>query len=134
MGSYQLGNDFKSLTVKSSSALARAESNPDRWQLKTDEATGQKYVLAPGGYKFILEKSDSGDQLSKVSLAASDLDQSIKYWNDLLQMGVQEKADNKVLLSFGADQVGFKNLLCLTNESLLLIRGFFFTSSARRIL
>ena len=107
VGSYQLGNDFKSLTVKSSAALARAESNPARWQVQTDEASGEKFVLAPGGYKFILDKSEDGDQLSKVTLASSNLDKSVKYWNELLQMEALERDDTKVLLSFGAKQVFF---------------------------
>jgi hypothetical protein len=105
VGSYQLGNDFKSLTVRSSEALARAESNPDRWQLATEEATGQKFVLAPGGYKFVLEESEGGDKLTKASLATSDLDRSIKYWSELLQMKVLEREEKRVLMSFGDNQV-----------------------------
>ena len=110
VGSYQLGNDFKSLTVKSSEALGRAESNPERWQLQTDPASGQKFVLAPGGFKFILEKSEDVSQLCKVTLASSNLDKSVKYWNELLQMEALERDETKVLLSFGANQVKFRRV------------------------
>ena len=111
VGSYQLGNDFKSLTVKSSEALARAKSNPERWQLQTDDSSGQKFVLAPGGYKFILEKSEDVSQLCKVTLASSNLDKSVKYWNELLQMEALERDETKVLLSFGANQVKLRRAL-----------------------
>lgn len=104
VGSYKLGNDFKSLTVKSSDSLARAEANPELWKLQTD-ATGQKYVLAPGGYKFVLDKSEAGDKLSKVTLASSNLERSLKYWNDLLEMKVLARSDANAVMSFGDNQV-----------------------------
>ena len=104
VGAYHLGNDFISMNVKSTASLDRAESNPERWNLQTD-SNGQKFVLAPGGYKFILEKSEAGDILSKVTLASSDLEKSVNYWSDLLQMKILERSDANVLMSFADDQV-----------------------------
>jgi hypothetical protein len=50
---------------------------------------GLKFVLAPGGYKFYLEPSPL-NALSKVTLAASNLEKSIEYWNGLLGMKVSD--------------------------------------------
>jgi len=41
VGSYDLGNDFHSITVLSSEVLARAEKNKEVWNLTTDETTGK---------------------------------------------------------------------------------------------
>jgi hypothetical protein len=44
---------------------SRAESDPGRWNLSTDESTGGKIASAPGGYKFFLAPSLSGNKLTR---------------------------------------------------------------------
>jgi catechol 2,3-dioxygenase-like lactoylglutathione lyase family enzyme len=113
VGSYELGNDFKSLTVKSNAAIERANSNPDRWSLVTEEETEKKTVTAPGGYQFQLEKAgaDGLEKLSKVSLASSNLERSVAFWSNFLGMEVLEKTEARVVLSYGPDQASLELVL-----------------------
>ncbi|XP_022819984.1 glyoxalase domain-containing protein 4 [Spodoptera litura] len=100
---YEQGNDFIGLTVQSSESLKRAAAN--NWPVK--EQNGQKYLEAPGGYKFfIVDKPQPADRdpVVKVSLASSDLEKSIAYWNGLLSLKIFEKTTKTVTLGFGADQ------------------------------
>lgn len=56
---YEQGNDFIGLTVQSSESLKRAAAN--NWPVK--EQNGQKYLEAPGGYKFfIVDKPQPADR------------------------------------------------------------------------
>lgn len=100
---YEQGNDFIGLTVQSSESLKRAAAN--NWPVK--EQNGQKYLEAPGGYKFfIVDKPQPADRdpVVKVSLASSNLEKSIAYWNGLLSLKIFEKTTKTVTLGFGGDQ------------------------------
>ncbi|CAH0604820.1 unnamed protein product [Chrysodeixis includens] len=100
---YEQGNDFVGLTVQSSESLKRAAAN--NWPVK--EQNGLKYLEAPGGYKFfVVDKPQPVDKdpVVKVSLASSNLEKSIAYWNGLLSLKIFEKSPKSVILGFGADQ------------------------------
>ncbi|KAJ8722573.1 hypothetical protein PYW07_003753 [Mythimna separata] len=100
---YETGNDFIGLTVQSSESLKRAAAN--NWPIK--EQNGLKYVEAPGGYKFfIVDKPQPVDRdpVVKVSLASSNLEKSIAYWNGLLSLKIFEKTTKTVTLGFGDQQ------------------------------
>ncbi|CAH0406394.1 unnamed protein product [Chilo suppressalis] len=100
---YEQGNDFRGLTIQSAESLKRAAAN--NWPVK--ENNGVKYVEAPGGYKFfIIDKPQPVDKdpVVKVSLASSNLQKSIEYWNGLLTLKIFEKKDKSVLLGFSDDQ------------------------------
>ncbi|PZC81748.1 glyoxalase domain-containing protein 4 [Helicoverpa armigera] len=100
---YETGNDFIGLTVQSSESLKRAAAN--NWPIK--EQNGLKYLEAPGGYKFfVVDKPQPVDKdpVVKVSLASSNLEKSIDYWNGLLSLKVYEKTTKTVTLGFGDNQ------------------------------
>nr|XP_021185034.2 glyoxalase domain-containing protein 4 [Helicoverpa armigera] len=100
---YETGNDFIGLTVQSSESLKRAAAN--NWPIK--EQNGLKYLEAPGGYKFfVVDKPQPVDKdpVVKVSLASSNLEKSIEYWNGLLSLKVFEKTTKTVTLGFGDNQ------------------------------
>ncbi|KAJ8725768.1 hypothetical protein PYW08_003951 [Mythimna loreyi] len=100
---YETGNDFIGLTVQSSESLKRAAAN--NWPVK--EQNGLKYVEAPGGYKFfIIDKPQPVDRdpVVKVSLACSNLEKSIAYWNGLLSLKIFEKTTKTVTVGFGDQQ------------------------------
>lgn len=100
---YETGNDFIGLTVQSSESLKRAAAN--NWPIK--EQNGLKYLEAPGGYKFfVVDKPQPVDKdpVVKVSLASSNLEKSIDYWNGLLSLKVFEKTTKTVTLGFGDNQ------------------------------
>ncbi|CAH1969312.1 unnamed protein product [Acanthoscelides obtectus] len=94
--SYEKGNDFISITVKSSEALKRAKQ--ENWPI----LPGNK-LEAPGGYVFqvIDEKQPSdSDPIQKVTLASSNLSKSIDYWNGILGLKIFEKTENSILVGF----------------------------------
>ena len=47
---YELGNDFRGITIKSKEAIERARKN--NWPVS--EENGLTVLQAPGGYKFII--------------------------------------------------------------------------------
>lgn len=53
---------------------------------------------------YKLPLSSSTDPVVKVSLASSNLEKSIAYWNGLLSLKIFEKSPKSVILGFGADQ------------------------------
>jgi hypothetical protein len=95
------------LTVESNAVIERADSNPDRWSLVTEEGPEERKVTAPGGYQFQLERAavDDHEKLSKVSLASSNLERSVAFWSNFLGMDVLERTEARVVLSYGPDQV-----------------------------
>lgn len=101
--SYEKGNDFLGLTIRSKEAIERAKAQG--WPVK--EESGHHVLEAPGGYRFLLinepQPSDK-DPVEKVALASSNLQQSIDYWNGILGLKIYSQDDNKVLLGFSDDQ------------------------------
>ncbi|XP_034251675.1 glyoxalase domain-containing protein 4 [Thrips palmi] len=100
---YKLGNDLVGLTIRSSEALKRAREA--KWPVIEENG---KYILqAPIGYRMVIidepQPSDK-DPVEKISLAVSNLDKSIEYWQGLLQMKVLKKSDKAVQLTYGENQ------------------------------
>jgi len=104
IGSYKLGNDFLGMTIQSSQVLANAKAQ--NWPVLTDEHNSQ-FLEAPGGYRFYVidEPQPSGkDPVQKVTIASSNLEKSLKYWNELLSMKLIAKKESTALLSYGENQ------------------------------
>lgn len=101
---YESGNDFRGITIKSKEAIERARANG--WPISEE---GGKFVLeAPGGYKYYLinePQPKDKDPVEKVTLSSSNLQKTITYWKDILQLKVFNQADKSVLLGYGDDQV-----------------------------
>ncbi|CAK1581743.1 unnamed protein product [Parnassius mnemosyne] len=100
---YERGNDFRGITIQSSEALKRAAAT--NWPV--EESDGQKFVEAPGGYKFfIIDKPQpiDKDPVIKVSLSSSNLTRSVEYWNGLLNLKIFEKKEKSVVLGYAEDQ------------------------------
>ncbi|XP_036264318.1 glyoxalase domain-containing protein 4 isoform X2 [Pipistrellus kuhlii] len=102
---YQLGNDFKGITIASSQAVSNAKKL--KWPL-TEIAEGVFETEAPGGYKFYLQDRSppQPDPVLKVTLAVSDLQKSLNYWSNLLGMKIYEKDEEKqrALLGYADNQ------------------------------
>ncbi|KAL3268855.1 hypothetical protein HHI36_007944 [Cryptolaemus montrouzieri] len=94
--SYEKGNDFISMTIRSREVLQRAKEQ--NWPILPNNI-----LEAPGGYHFKIlnepQPSDS-DPVQKVTLACSNLLKSINYWNGLLGLTIFERSDKTVLLGF----------------------------------
>lgn len=96
--SYELGNDFLGITIKSSEVIERGKKM--NWPM--EEKDGVFVLKAPGGYVYnvINEPQTSQDPIQKVTLASSDLQRTINYWNGILGMGIIHQAGNSVSLAF----------------------------------
>ncbi|CAG9860621.1 unnamed protein product [Phyllotreta striolata] len=94
--SYEKGNDFEKITIKSKEALERAKQH--NWPVSFDNI-----LVAPGGYKFqIINESQPNDTdpLQSVTLNSSNLKNSIDYWNGILGLKIFQQSDKTVLLGF----------------------------------
>ncbi|XP_035783995.1 glyoxalase domain-containing protein 4-like [Anopheles albimanus] len=82
---YVLGNDLAAITVKSSEAAARARKS----NYPFTEKGGQLALCSPDGYKFIIgsdETPGTEEVIERVALHVSDLNCSLAFWADKLQM------------------------------------------------
>ncbi|KRT83835.1 hypothetical protein AMK59_3264 [Oryctes borbonicus] len=100
--SYERGNEFIGITIKSKETLERARKN--NWPILPGNV-----LEAPGGYQFFIidePQPTEKDPVEKVTLASSNLQKSIDYWNGLLGLKIFTKNDEKrnVLLGFNDDQ------------------------------
>lgn len=96
--SYERGNDFIGITIKSSEVLQRAKQH--NWPVLAGGV-----LEAPGGYRFVIKDEPQPadrDPVEKVTLACSNLSSSLDYWNKLLGLQVFEKSEKSAT-------VGFKN-------------------------
>jgi len=94
--SYERGNDFEKITIKSKEALERAKQQ--KWPIESGNT-----VVAPGGYKFeIINESQPTDRdpVESVTLNSSSLKKSIEYWNGILGLQIFKQTDKTVLLGF----------------------------------
>lgn len=104
---YERGNDFLGITVKSRESIQRASDAG--WPIQIEN--GIKYVEAPGGYKFYLVDEPqpvNKDPVVKVSLASSNLQKSVEYWNGLLGLKLIDKTNKSALLSYAEDQANLE--------------------------
>ncbi|XP_066995904.1 glyoxalase domain-containing protein 4 [Anabrus simplex] len=103
ISSYERGNDFIGITIQSKEAIQRAQQVG--WPIK--EEGGLHVVEAPGGYKYYLiseSQPTNEDPVKKVTLASSNLANTIEYWNGILQLKIYEQTDTSVLLGFADNQ------------------------------
>lgn len=125
VNSYDLGNDFLGLTIRSSEALANAKKQ--NWPV--EEKDGCSVIRAPGGYAFNLinepQPTDKGsssflsvinnyaisyskmvflDPVEKVTLASSNLQKSVNYWNKVLGLKIVNQCDKSVVVGFDENQ------------------------------
>ncbi|XP_046751223.1 glyoxalase domain-containing protein 4 [Diprion similis] len=101
--SYERGNDFKGITIRSKETIERARSSG--WPVGQEDG---KFVLeAPGGYKYyVIDEPQPADRdpVEKVTLSSSNLERTIAYWKNILRLKVYKQDDRKVLLGFGDNQ------------------------------
>lgn len=101
---FKKGNDFGGITIKSKHVIARAHEN--NYPIK--ELNGVYILTAPDGHKFFIINEDQKlnfDPVIKVALNVTNLSESKKYWNEILQMRIiSEKEKNKLLLAYEENQ------------------------------
>lgn len=98
--SYEKGNDFIGITIRSQEALQRAKAQ--NWPILPGNV-----LEAPGGYKFFIldEKQPTDrDPVVNVRLASTNLKKSLDYWNGLLGLKVFESQSKTALLGFNENE------------------------------
>lgn len=105
--SYEMGNDFGGITIKSKEALQRAKSN----NYPITKENNLDVLTSPDGYKFFVidepQPSDT-DPVVEVTLNSTNLSNSKKYWKDLLTMKLLKEEGKSLLLSYGNKQASLR--------------------------
>ncbi|XP_014228442.1 glyoxalase domain-containing protein 4 [Trichogramma pretiosum] len=103
VSNYESGNDFQGITIRSKETIERAKIH--NWPMKEEDG---KYVLeAPGGYKYyIIDEPQPVDQdpVQKICLSSSNLQRTLAYWNEVLEMKLVQKTDKNAILEYGKSQ------------------------------
>lgn len=95
--SYELGNDFGGVTIHSAEIVDRAAKHG----YPVEPGAGHSVLTSPDGYKFfIVNEANSGDPVRKVTLNVTDLERSVKYWHETLQMKQVGKGADSVELTY----------------------------------
>ncbi|KMZ10866.1 glyoxalase domain-containing protein 4 [Drosophila simulans] len=100
VSSYELGNDFGGVTIHSKDILSRAAEHS--YPVTQVAGKAGSLLTSPDGYKFYVidQASASSDPVQSVELNVSNLQNSRKYWHDLLQLKVLEESEASVRLTY----------------------------------
>nr|ACO10351.1 Glyoxalase domain-containing protein 4 [Caligus rogercresseyi] len=103
--SYELGNDFRGITIQSSDILKRAKE----MNYKVEDVDSKtKLILAPDGYKFyILDEAQPKDKdpVISVKVGVADMSKALDFWQTDLQMNLRSKGNKECLLDFSEDKI-----------------------------
>lgn len=105
--SYEMGNDFGGITIKSKEALERAKSN----NYPITKENNFNVLTSPDGYKFFVidePQPNDADPVVEVTLHSTNLTNSKKYWNDLLTMKLIKEENKSLLLTYGGKQASLR--------------------------
>ncbi|KAK5645318.1 hypothetical protein RI129_006618 [Pyrocoelia pectoralis] len=94
--SYEKGNDFIGITIKSKEVLERAKA--ENWPILEGNV-----LEAPGGYKFFIKDEPQPtikDPIEKVTIACTSLAKSLDYWNGILGLNIFEKSAKSASVGF----------------------------------
>ncbi|CAG0898109.1 unnamed protein product [Darwinula stevensoni] len=100
---YLMGNDFLGLTIQSHEAIENAKR--ENWHVT--EENGINVVEAPGGYRFYLidEPQPEKDPVKKLTLASSNLAETLNYWHGLLGLTIVEEKEKRATLAYAPSQM-----------------------------
>ena len=95
---YELGNDFQGLHIDSSELFASVKEEANK--------EGSKVMTSPDGYLFhIANKSAlSGGPVTGITLASTNMQATVQFWNEVLGLTVFEQSDNEAILGFDKSQ------------------------------
>lgn len=108
VGSYKLGNDLQYIKIGLNENRFNKVQSLDS-SIANNDSTLQLH--SPDGYKFIISKNDPSitkQDVTEVCLSASNLENSAKYWGDLLKMNVISEGKDQVLLKYKPEQASLR--------------------------
>lgn len=93
------GNDFGGVTIKCKDVVDRAIAL--KYPME-DSVDGKKLLISPDGYKFYIipEACPGKDPVLEVNLYCTQINESIKYWKDLLQMTLVSQSNTDAVLKY----------------------------------
>lgn len=100
VGSYKLGNDLQHLKISLKQELFDKVLSVSNGPSGNNEFT----LESPDGYKFIVDRSETRNDVTEVCLAVSNMELSKKYWSDLLKMILVDEQSNETTLSYPGGQ------------------------------
>lgn len=115
IGSYQRGNDFLGIVIRSNDIVERAIRHS--WPVEKESNGGEHaldVVTAPGGYPFLIRSKGvpehplRRDPVEQVILASSDLAKTTAFWQDVLMMPLVHSSEKRLVFSYGDDQCQLK--------------------------
>lgn len=95
-----LGNDFGGITIRSKDVIERAKA-------KNYPITADNVLLSPDGYRFFIipEDQPASDPVVGVAINSTDLEKSVDFWSNVLNMNVISKSDSSAVLSYKENTV-----------------------------
>jgi catechol 2,3-dioxygenase-like lactoylglutathione lyase family enzyme len=100
---YEFGNDFHGITIKSTEIIRRATEQ--KYPITYENCVNVLY--APDGHTFYVidePQPTEFDPVFKVALKITNLEKSIAYWNDILEMQLIEKSVAHAVLAYDDTQ------------------------------
>lgn len=97
--SYELGNEFVAITIRSSESLARARAI--NYPVHVED--GVHVLLSPDGYKFYIidePQPTTEDPIVRLTLSSTDLARSLDYWHGTLEMKIRSQTDDAIVLFY----------------------------------
>lgn len=104
--SYKLGNDLNGILIESTVAYNNLTSPINDYPFTQVGSTLD--VKSPDGYRFLIEQNKpttpANGRISGVSINVSNIESSINYWRNILDMSAYEQTADKVKLTYATDQ------------------------------
>jgi lactoylglutathione lyase len=118
---YQVGNDFKYLSVKSNQVIENIKTKNYTHLIRPD---GSFEISDPNGYKFLIfsQNETSDQQVVGITLSCSNIQNSINYWSNTLKAQVAPN-QTETNVSFSFDKTLFRLNLELSLETIDHAKG-----------
>lgn len=107
---YKLGNEFGGVVIKSTGIIENVKSNNYPFE-DIAGSNGDILIRAPDGFKFFIFNQkvvDDVDPMCYIIYNVSNLENTIKYWNGLLNMSILRQDNKKALLSYNGGKFGIE--------------------------
>jgi catechol 2,3-dioxygenase-like lactoylglutathione lyase family enzyme len=97
--SYEAGNDFNYIKISSNEVFKNIkESNAHPFTQTDDDLIETR---DPNGYRFLITNNQNHlDQITSVSLFATDLKESVHFWKDLLKSNLLNQTETSATFNF----------------------------------
>lgn len=120
--SYEIGNDYNYILVKSNEAIENIKSKNYQHKINSD---GSYEIQDPNGYKFIVSTNDPEIKTNLIvglSLFSSNINNTVNYWSNILKGKLENHSETSASLSF--DSTSFRLNFILSKEPINHAKAF----------